>query len=61
MDNYTKTTQIEMTEKERELLGDPAFAKAFSEAMNDFFAKATREETIRAQMIDNLGKLSEYS
>ena len=41
MDNYTKTTQIEMTEKERELLGDPAFAKAFSEAMNDFFAKST--------------------
>lgn len=59
MDNYSKTTQIEMTEKERELLGDPAFAKAFSDAMNDFFVKATREETIRAQMIDNLGKMSE--
>ena len=59
MDNYSKTTQIEMTEKERELLGDPAFAKAFSDAMNDFFVKATREETIRAQIIDNLGKLSE--
>lgn len=59
MDNYTKTTQIEMTEKERELLADPAFAKAFSDAMNDFFDRATKEERIRAQMIDNLGKLSE--
>ena len=59
VDNYKKTTQIEMTEREKELLGDPAFAKAFSEAMNDFFDKATKEERIRAQMIDNLGKLSE--
>lgn len=59
MDNYTKTTQIEMTEKERELLADPAFAKAFSDAMNDFFDRATKEERVRAQMIDNLGKLSE--
>ena len=59
MDNYTKTTQIEMTEKEKELLADPAFAKAFSDAMNDFFDRATKEERIRAQMIDNLGKLSE--
>ena len=59
MDNYTKTTQIEMTEKERELLADPAFAKAFSDAMNDFFDRATKEERVRAQIIDNLGKLSE--
>ena len=59
MDNYKKTTQIEMTEKERELLADPAFAKAFSDAMNDFFDRATKEERVRAQMIDNLGKLSE--
>lgn len=59
MDNYKKTTQIEMTEKEKELLADPAFAKAFSDAMNDFFDRATKEERIRAQMIDNLGKLSE--
>lgn len=34
-------------------------AKAFSDAMNDFFDRATKEERIRAQMIDNLGKLSE--
>ena len=59
MDNYKKTTQIEMTEKERELLADPAFARAFSEAMNDFFDRATKEERVRAQMINNLGKLSE--
>lgn len=59
VDNYKKTTQIEMTEREKELLGDPAFAKAFSDAMNDFFDRATKEERIRAQMIDNLGKLSE--
>lgn len=59
VDNYKKTTQIEMTEREKELLGDPAFAKAFSEAMNDFFDRATKEERVRAQMIDNLGKLSE--
>lgn len=59
VDNYKKTTQIEMTDKERELLGDPAFAKAFTNAMNDFFDRAAKEERIRAQMIDNLGKLSE--
>lgn len=59
MDNYARITQIEMTEKERELRGELKFSKAFSDAMGDLFNRVSKEESIKAQMLDNLGKLSE--
>ena len=59
MDNYARITQIEMTEKERELRGELKFSKAFSDAMGDLFNRVSKEESIKAQMLENLGKLSE--
>lgn len=58
MDEPLRRLKIEYPERDRELLGEMTFLKTFSKAMEGLFSRAFKEELVKTQALDNLGKFS---
>ena len=58
MDEPLRRLKIEYPERDRELLGEMTFLKVFSKAMEGLFSRASKEELVKTQALDNLGKFS---
>lgn len=58
MDDPLRMLKIEYPERDRELLGEMTFPKVFSKAMEGLFNRASKEELVKTQALDNLGKFS---
>ena len=58
MDEPLRRLKIEYPERDRELLGEMTFLKTFSKAMEGLFSRASKEELVKTQALDNLGKFS---
>ena len=58
MDDPLRMLKIEYPERDRELLGEMTFLKTFSKAMEGLFSRASKEELVKTQVLDNLGKFS---
>lgn len=58
MDAPLKRIKIEYPERDRELLGEMTFSKAFSKAMEGLFNRASKEELVKTQALENLSKFS---
>ena len=58
MDEPLRRLKIEYPERDRELLGVMTFLKTFSKAMEGLFSRASKEELVKTQALDNLGKFS---
>ena len=59
MDDSLKRLKIEYPERDRELLGEMTFSKTFSKAMEGIFSRASKEELVKTQVLENLGKFNE--
>ena len=59
MDEPLRRLKIEYPERDRELLGEMTFLKTFSKAMEGLFSRASKEELVKTQVLENLGKFSE--